>query len=84
MPLALGRDEFGRKKKAAPKRYGYGRYVLMFLAFITGSGGIAGMSEYDWLQAAGRILMNRVRNLHPNTAPTSTADTGLSGGQPRP
>ena len=55
---------FASKKKSAPKKTGFGRYVLMFLAFMTGSGSIAGMTEYDWLRAAGRLLLDRVTSHH--------------------
>jgi phosphatidylserine/phosphatidylglycerophosphate/cardiolipin synthase-like enzyme len=60
---------FGRKKRTKKKKYA--KYVWMFLAFVTGSGGIAGVSEYDVIRGLLRIAWDRIQQ-----APiTRTGDT---------
>ena len=51
---------FGKKKSRA-KKTNYRRYIWMFLALVTGSGGVAGASEYDVLRAVWNILRDRVQ-----------------------
>lgn len=51
----------GRKKKTTrKKKKWYVRYIWMFLAFVTGSGGIAGATEYEVLRNLLRIVWDRV------------------------
>ena len=54
---------FGRKKKRPAKKKGHARYVWMFLAFVTGSGGIAGATEYDVLRALFKIVWDRIEQI---------------------
>src|SRR5262245_44659727 len=68
---------FGRKKKRSrpKKKSTFRRLAFMFLAFITGGGGIAGATEYDWLRAAWNLLMDRLQQQSAPPA-SSTEDTG--------
>jgi phosphatidylserine/phosphatidylglycerophosphate/cardiolipin synthase-like enzyme len=50
---------FGSKKKSSSKK-SYSRYVWMFLAFVTGTGGVAGASQYDVLRGLFKIVWNRI------------------------
>lgn len=54
---------FGRKKKRSTKKSKYARYIWMFLAFITGSGGIAGVSQYDVVRALFKIAWDRIEQI---------------------
>jgi len=67
---------FGRKKRSRPKKSNYRKYLFMFLAFITGGGGLAGASEYDWLRAAWNLLLDRLQQQKVAPADTPTTDTG--------
>src|SRR5215208_469914 len=62
---------FGRKKKSRAKKNGLRRYVWMFLAFITGSGGIAGATEYEVLRGLWNIVRDRLQQ-QPLVAPAET------------
>jgi phosphatidylserine/phosphatidylglycerophosphate/cardiolipin synthase-like enzyme len=68
---------FGKKKKSRAKKSNLRRYVWMFLALVTGSGGVAGASEYDVLRAVWNILRDRVQ-IH-TTSSTGTDDDPGSG-----
>jgi len=76
-PGLLGRL-FGRKKKSRKKKSNLRRYVWMFLAFVTGSGGVAGASEYEVLRGLWNIVRGR-RQQQQQVAPAETpaADGGL-------
>ena len=50
----------GRKKRTRKKKKWYVRYIWMFLAFVTGSGGIAGVSEYQVLRGLWNIVWDRI------------------------
>src|SRR5688572_13541050 len=64
---------FGRKR-SRPKKKGLRRYVWMFLAFITGSGGIAGATEYEVLRGLWNIVRDRLQQ-QPAAAPAETPAT---------
>jgi phosphatidylserine/phosphatidylglycerophosphate/cardiolipin synthase-like enzyme len=68
---------FGRKKKTRKKKGNLRRYVWMFLAFVTGSGGIAGASEYEVLRGLWNIVRDRLQQqrVAPAEAP-GAADGG--------
>ncbi len=51
---------FGAKKRTRAKK-SYARYIWMFLAFITGTGGVAGASQYDVLRALFKIAWERIQ-----------------------
>jgi phosphatidylserine/phosphatidylglycerophosphate/cardiolipin synthase-like enzyme len=65
---------FGRKKSRA-KKSSLRKYVWMFLAFITGSGGIAGVSEYDVLKSLWNIVADRLQQ-QAIVRPEATDETG--------
>jgi phosphatidylserine/phosphatidylglycerophosphate/cardiolipin synthase-like enzyme len=69
---------FGRKKKRSrPKKKSlFRRLVFLFLAFVTGGGGIAGATEYDWLRAAFNLLLDRLQQQPSPPANSPTEDTG--------
>jgi len=67
---------FGRKKKSRPKKSGFRKYLLMFLAFITGGGGLAGVSQNEWLRAAWNLLSDRLQQQKTAPADSPTTDTG--------
>jgi phosphatidylserine/phosphatidylglycerophosphate/cardiolipin synthase-like enzyme len=52
---------FGRKKRT--KKSSYAKYVWMFLAFVTGSGGVAGASQYDVVKALFKIAWDRIQQI---------------------
>jgi phosphatidylserine/phosphatidylglycerophosphate/cardiolipin synthase-like enzyme len=69
---------FGRKKKRSrPKKKSlFRRLVFLFLAFVTGGGGIAGATEYDWLRAAFSLLLDRLQQQPAPPANSPAEDTG--------
>jgi phosphatidylserine/phosphatidylglycerophosphate/cardiolipin synthase-like enzyme len=52
---------FGRTKRT--KKSSYAKYVWMFLAFVTGSGGVAGASQYDVVKALFKIAWDRIQQI---------------------
>jgi phosphatidylserine/phosphatidylglycerophosphate/cardiolipin synthase-like enzyme len=69
----------GSKKRTRKKKKWYVRYVWMFLAFITGSGGIAGVSEYEVLRNLWGIVWDRIEQ----SAIVKSADDGTQSGEVR-
>jgi phosphatidylserine/phosphatidylglycerophosphate/cardiolipin synthase-like enzyme len=66
----------GRKKtRSRAKKSNFRRYIWMFLALVTGSGGVAGASEYDVLRAVWNILRERVQ-IHTTSSARSDDDPG--------
>lgn len=68
---------FGRKKsrrRRATKTRTSRRYIWIFLALMTGTGGAAGYSEYDVLRAVFRILYDRFQQQR-QTTPATTCDS---------
>lgn len=75
-PGLLGRLFGGKKKRRTSKKGNLRRYVWMFLAFVTGSGGIAGASEYDVLRGLWNIIRDRLQQQNVAPADGPAADTG--------
>jgi phosphatidylserine/phosphatidylglycerophosphate/cardiolipin synthase-like enzyme len=65
---------FGGKKTRA-KKNNLRKYAWMLLAFVTGSGGIAGATEYDVLKSLWNIVRDRLQQ-QAVVRPDSPAETG--------
>ena len=66
----------GLWRKEDPPRKTIRKYVWMFLAFITGSGGIAGASQYDILKNLWNIARDRFEQISVSHPDSTSADTG--------
>ncbi|HKB06014.1 MAG TPA: phospholipase D-like domain-containing protein [Gemmataceae bacterium] len=67
---------FGRKKRKRAKKSNVRRYVWMFLAFVTGSGGIAGASEYEVLRGLWNIIRDRLQQQQVAPVAAPSDDSG--------
>jgi phosphatidylserine/phosphatidylglycerophosphate/cardiolipin synthase-like enzyme len=68
---------FGGRKKRKPKKKSWlRRIVWMFLAFVTGGGGIAGATEYDVLRAVWHLLQDRLQQRPVAQADPADPGTG--------
>lgn len=67
---------FGRKRPTRGKRVPLRRYVWMLVALATGSGGVAGASEYDVLRAIWKILSDRVQYHTTSAVPADDPGSG--------
>lgn len=68
----------GRKRLRTRKRSTLKKVVLMLAALFTGTGGVAGASQYDWLRTAWHLLRDRFHQIPAALPEAGTAgDTGV-------